>query len=787
MEKKVITSKKAAVEPDNNTAKNLPIWYYLAGLFLLWILFHYKILFGIANIWEDMVNFEFPNRIFARNSLLSFQFPHWDPNTFSGMPFFASSHTAVFYPTNLLLSLLNVGKPVFWYLLQVSVLAHFLLAGINMFIYTLHARLSRPASFFAAIGYMFCGFAVTHSIHPMMLYIFTWLPVVILFLEKSFINTGKALTFSLIAGLVLGITTLAGHPQITFYEILFIGAYCIYLIMVTPGNKLRQIFNVSLCFIIAGAIASILYLPAAELSTNSVRTDWTFEQVSEGSFQIAQFITFIIPKAFGAWTGGDDKSVPAFWLQGPQFGYYTYWETCFYAGIGILLLAMIQFKLLKKDRFILFCLIWIVFSLLIAIGNNSFLFRFFFHYIPGFDKFRIPARILFTWNFIFPLLAARTFDSLRKNDAPGTFPKIFIITASIIILISVAVGTGIFKSMFPATVNNPGLLSFASQQAWLAFFNITTLTIVLYLRLRAKITFRTAAALLLVFLTFDLLSFGMNHHQRRVNIIQEVYGRNAELSDAIKKELSKSLFRVNSRQFAFNDTSSTMVQNPMRIVERNQGMIDNIQLLEGYNPYQLFRRLPPTRGIGQFQRMLDLLNVKYYIDPAAKEFNSSTIRLNSSMLPRARMFYNYEVFSSDSAVRDYMLSTNYDYKHKLLLSSKPSLTIQQSADSVQNEVIITRYKNNRIDLQVTTTKNGLLWMSEIWYPAWKAFVDKKKTPIHCADYSFRAVEIPEGTHQVTFVYKSEAFQIGLLIAVIAILSAAAYIILQNYNRKRKTA
>jgi hypothetical protein len=702
------------------------------------------------------------------------------------MPFFASSHTAVFYPTNLLLSLLNVSKPVFWYFLQVSVLLHFLLAGINMFLYTLHAKLSKPAAFFAAIGYMFCGFMVTHTIHPMILYIFTWLPIVILFLEKGFINPGKAVTNSLIAGLVLGVTTLAGHPQITFYEILFIGAYAIYLTLVTPGNKLRQILNVSLCFIIAGAIASILYLPAAELSTNSVRTDWTFEQVSEGSFQIAQFVTFIIPKAFGAWTGGDDKSVPAFWLQGPQFGYYTYWETCFYAGIGILLLAMIQFKLLKKDRFVLFCLIWIIFSLLIAIGNNSFLFRFFFDYIPGFDKFRIPARILFTWNFLFPLLAARTFDSLRKNNTPGTPSKIFIISASIMVFIAVAVGAGIFKSMFPATVNNPVLVSFASQQAWLAFFNIISLTVVLYLRFRAKITFRSAAALLLVFLTIDLLSFGMNHHQKNTDMIQAVYGRNEEVSHAIKKELSKSLFRVNSRQFAFNDTSSTMVQNAMRIVERNQGMIDKIQLLEGYNPYQLFRRLPPTRGIGQFQRMLDLLNVKYYIDPAAKELTSSTIHLNPSMLPRARMFYSYEVFPSDSSVRDYMLTTNYDYKHKLLLSSKPSLTIQQSADSVPNEVVITGYKNNRIDLRVTTAENGLLWLSEIWYPAWKAFIDKKKTPIHCADYSFRAIEIPEGTHHITFVYTSDAFRIGLLIAIVAILSTAACIILQNYTKKRQT-
>ena len=41
-----------------------------------------------------------------------------------------------------------------------------------------------------------------------------------------------------------------------------------------------------------------------------------------------------------------------------------------------------------------------------ALGSNSFLHRFFHEYVPGFDNFRVPGRMVFYYDFAGAILAA---------------------------------------------------------------------------------------------------------------------------------------------------------------------------------------------------------------------------------------------------------------------------------------------------------------------------------------------------------------------------------------------
>jgi hypothetical protein len=56
----------------------------------------------------------------------------------------------------------------------------------------------------------------------------------------------------------------------------------------------------------------------------------------------------------------------------------------------------------------------------------------------------------------------------------------------------------------------------------------------------------------------------------------------------------------------------------------------------------------------------------------------------------------------------------------------------------------------RVEVVATSAEGGLLVLHDIDYPGWFAELDGKPTPILRADILFRAVEIPPGTHRVSF-------------------------------------
>ena len=63
----------------------------------------------------------------------------------------------------------------------------------------------------------------------------------------------------------------------------------------------------------------------------------------------------------------------------------------------------------------------------------------------------------------------------------------------------------------------------------------------------------------------------------------------------------------------------------------------------------------------------------------------------------------------------------------------------------------------------------MLVLSDMYYPGWKAFVDGEETKIYRADYTFRAIPLNAGTHQVEFVYDPISFKVGAGVTVLGIL------------------
>ncbi|EKD87391.1 MAG: hypothetical protein ACD_36C00102G0001, partial [uncultured bacterium] len=74
-----------------------------------------------------------------------------------------------------------------------------------------------------------------------------------------------------------------------------------------------------------------------------------------------------------------------------------------------------------------------------------------------------------------------------------------------------------------------------------------------------------------------------------------------------------------------------------------------------------------------------------------------------------------------------------------------------------------------VTISTETSGTSLLFLSDSYYPGWQAYVDDIKTPIYRANFIFRAVSVPEGTHTVRFVYDPLSWKLGLYLSSAGIL------------------
>ncbi len=87
-------------------------------------------------------------------------------------------------------------------------------------------------------------------------------------------------------------------------------------------------------------------------------------------------------------------------------------------------------------------------------------------------------------------------------------------------------------------------------------------------------------------------------------------------------------------------------------------------------------------------------------------------------------------------------------------------------------------------VEVGTEAEGMLVLGDVYYPAWKAYVDGERVELYRADHLFRAVPIPAGEHTVELRYESWPLRIGMAISLLTSLAFGALILMRLVKRNR---
>lgn len=206
--------------------------------------------------------------------------PLWNPLTYCGWPFAANPQAMLWYPPNVVRSLLNVhATPI---TTQISLVV---MMGLHLFFAGMGTRqlarahgLSGGASLTSAVVFVFSALMIRRVCEYHFLTVLAWLPWLLLTVKHLLDGPDIRVRarFAVLGGLLFGMAILGGFFQIVNYMGVTTLVYaCLYRVLNLRSRQPRELVcdGLGLCvvFVLGVLIAMVLLLPAAELAGFSAR------------------------------------------------------------------------------------------------------------------------------------------------------------------------------------------------------------------------------------------------------------------------------------------------------------------------------------------------------------------------------------------------------------------------------------------------------------------------------------------------------------------------------------
>jgi len=737
-------SKEPSAEKAVPLLPNIKDTHAILVIALLVLLFFRDILLQKAFLWDDFLYFIYPIRNFAALSFAMGEIPLWNPYTFVGMPFMADIQSGLFYIPNMLMTLFVQHNLLNYYWVELLTIAHYVLMGVTMYYLAKDYGIPKAYALFSGLAYPLSGFMIAHAVHLVHICQMAWIPLILLLMRRTLLQ--RSFSYMILGGVALGHAALVGFPQMTLYIVFFLFLFFVveFAASIKESGLWKSLPMAGLAggfILISLGVMAVQFLPTLELVPTSLRSEIAYEKTSGGSIGWEQLITLILPNYFGQVR----QQASTFWLQRP---YWEYWETSFYLGLVPLLAAAAALPLVRKNRNVAFFAGVGLLGLLYAIGDNFVVHRFFYDNVPGFDKFRVPGRLALYFTFGASLLAGFGLQELfnRLTQSARQARKIIGVVFVGAVAAWLAAQAGLFQ---PSTGEYAAQIhEIASHASTTAAVLLLILGIVLLSLHKRVVSPMVALGLLAVFHFVDLNLYGFDYVNGAVNP-QEYFNRPAQLVGAMKEEGQHEFFRINARQ------GSTM------IMDRNQGMIDRVFMLEGFSALVLQRLYPPTQN---WDKTCDLLNVKYRIQ-VDEQARTMGIRRATTYLPRAYIVYSAKVIPDENSLKSFMESAKFEPSRIAVFEEEPPFVDTAEVDSVPWKATITSYTLNSIALDVSTPQRGYLILSEMYYSGWNAYIDGSQQRIYRVNWNQRGIPIDAGSHRVEVRFEPASFTTGVWITL----------------------
>lgn len=684
----------------------------------------------------DVASEFFPWRRDVQESLAHGRFPVWSAYNLCGEPLAAEAQSAPFSPFTWIACLLPAPQSMTY-----TAAIVFFLAALGAFLFARELDRSEPASLVAAVGWAFSGSVVLYA-QTAMGFSTALLPLLLLATHR------RSVPLLVVA---LALTTLCGHPESLFLNVLVGAAYGVFDLVRRREHALRTIGIGLVAGVLALLVCAVAVLPLVEAIPQSIdyqlKSDMPWVEPS-GAQSLAVLATNVFPHLH-----------VREWLS-PRLGYVPV-ET---AIVGSLVLALAIFAIWRVRTGETWFFLGLAVSGL-AIGTEWPVILRVLRAIPLMSVTQMH-RLAFAAALALAILAAFGVDAIGRKGAAVT-------------MLSVLMLLGAGTLWLSRTI----VLAPPSYGHWRVAAELVFLAIAVLVVSRAGPSPRFAA-FALVALVFAQRAFS------EIDTFSTFPARAAYPPVAVLEPLRA-------------------VREPFRMVGRGAALppamnvyygLEDPRGYEALTLHDFFVTEPLWCGRDArvwFNRVDDLrrpflsfLNVRYVLQrqdeavpPGWKVVSRAdglTILENDRVLDRVFVPRRVALTGMTSEEIVQRMQDATDFADVAWIgSSSPGLQGNGPGTVVLREY--SRRGSYRLD--AVMERAGWVVISDAAWKGWRAFVDGKAVPVARANAAFLAVHVAAGRHDVRVEYRPWSFVIGAWLSVSTLL---AMIVSGVWRRRRRT-
>lgn len=699
-----------------------------AALLLVTCAFYWKL--TLTNQYEWMTGEDLGVQVYGwfqseAEQWHSGNFPLWDPRLWNGQPTAGQAQPGALYPLNWFVfgSPLHEGKLQRGYLRIYRVLIHFL-ALACCFALCRDLGLSRAASLLAAGAFAFDGVMGTAG-WPQWVNGASWIPAVFLFLLRA-IRGERRLFHGAASGACLGASFLSGHHQIPLF---LAGTWgLVWLWNLRKTGLLTPVVSA----VFAGLVAAPQILPAIEFGRLSLRWLGDAPPLSWGEvvpYGVHEFFSYSPVHLFSLVIPSPPSHVDP------------------HMGAAAVMLALLGIALAWRRFAVPVFALTALAGFAIALGGWSLVHGLLYALAPGFEKARNPATAMVLVNFALAVLAGFGLDSIGENRQSIWLRRA---SGALCVLGSVIV----LALMF---VKRPEVLEQSGVTAAVAFASAALLHAI-----RAgsvSVSQGTGVLVLLAFLEYSN-SLGVLLVPRS-NLaldkwLNEMQGHE-DLAGYLKAQPERFRVEIADEDFAKNwgsahgiDTWGGYVPAVTRNVASNENHLPQTKSLWGV----WFTISKQEAGANQKEVM--------------RSPDGYKLLFNEGAFPRVWIAYRLIQLPGEAAIRDFVRTRHRELADTAITAGSHALPVEPCADP--SSVRIDSHRGSEIEIRAKMACNGLVVVSETFYPGWRGYVDGVRAPILEVNGGMRAIFVPKGDHRVEMRFRPKSVYIGAGAAVAALLA-----------------